>query len=133
MRAARAAGVLVVLATGLSACVDDSPIVTTGRDAGAAPSAPPPIPGDLPPSDPATCLTCGDTITRGVRPGACRSDGNPGSAALLGAYVDCVCRTSCTEECSLHCGGVPADATCAKCVTEKCGAAERSCRAGSSR
>jgi hypothetical protein len=122
----------VALASLAAACLDERPLVVTGRGAAGGAAAPlPPVPQELRPLDGPACLRCAAAVAAGMpAASACTSDGSPSSSERLAAYFDCACRAQCIEACALHCEGAPPDATCAACTAGRCAAASQQCAEG---
>jgi hypothetical protein len=90
----------------------DACVATGGVVAGDPPGNPPP----------ASCVTCSDLLHTGGEVSAlCTDDGPPSSAALYGAFVDCVCTSGCASECGDACNGTSeASDACYSCINAQC-------------
>lgn len=128
--------ILVVSALGALlavACLDTSPTVTLGRDAGTADAGALVLPGELLPADPPNCLDCAAAKSSDLRTNrVCTGDQTatrPNSSTRFAAFLACACRTSCASACADSCSGAPITTACELCTSTSCAPERAACEA----
>ena len=120
-------------ATFAVACLDTSPTITLGRDAGTTDGATLVLPGELLPADPPNCLACAAAKSSDLRTNrVCVGDATPtrpNSSTRLAAFLTCACRTSCASACADSCSGAPMTTACELCTSTSCATERAACEA----
>jgi hypothetical protein len=115
------------------ACLDTSPTVTLGRDAGTTDAGALVLPGELLPADPPNCLDCAAAKSSDLRTNrVCTGDRTatrPNSSTRFAAFLACACRTSCASACADSCSGAPMTTACELCTSASCATERAACEA----
>lgn len=115
------------------ACLDTSPTVTLGRDAGSTDAGALVLPGELLPTDPPNCLDCASAMSSDLRTNrVCTGDRTatrPNSSTRFAALLACACRTSCASACADSCSGAPMTTACERCTSTSCATERAACEA----